>query len=137
VRTFCFTLLATASFFSCSKAIVHINDGLIGKWKLKEIFSGYVMGGNFQWNAVPSSNSHILEFYENGRYEVRHFSAGNSPYKGVYSRVSDSTLARTFTNQVDSSRYHVHKFLLSPSELIIDYPNIEGVIRHKYSATAD
>jgi hypothetical protein len=131
-----FALVSCVFIISCKKTEVYTNDGLTGKWILKEMYDGYAMGGHFQWGAVSRANSHELQFYSNGRYEVRPFTGNSGAYRGTYLLVNDSTLVRTSTEDIDSTMAMTYKIKLSPSELIIDYPNIEGVIRYKYSASS-
>ena len=119
--------------FSCKKDKAN-DDSLIGKWKLTEIYNGYVMGGCFCWTQVPSVNADMLEFFVTGRYKLTRSQLSSiSGCSGTYRVLNDTTIAMTYDCQMDPTREFNHKISRQPGKFIIDYQGIEGVIRYKYN----
>lgn len=107
--------------------------GIVGEWKLTEIYDGYANGGNFTWTSVPDTYYEFINFTSNGQY----FKSGDldgtqTQCNGTYQLLPDNIL------QIESSCQTVlvnHKIELTEKTLIIDIQVIEGVIRRKYTLT--
>lgn len=99
--------------------------------EIKEIYNGYLHGGNFMWISVPNTYSEVIQFTSKGQYfenidskEVQRQCAG------TYKLLPDSIL------QIESSCQTVlihDKIELNQETLIINTQVIEGVIRKKYT----
>lgn len=126
-----YLLLSTLTFSSCKK---DTNNGLLGKWKLIEVYDGYGNGGNFKWNTVSTDNSHTLDFTNNGQYFRKENKNGNNQdCSGTYLLQSDNTLEINSNCNTVTEKMKISE--LSSVLLIIDRQVIEGKIRYKYSAT--
>ena len=118
---------------SCNKKQSMENNGLVGKWKLIEIYNGYANGGDFSWHIVSIEDSHNLEFTGIGVYKRRENLNGNfQQCLGTYQLLPDNNI------EVNTNCYiTVEKMIISNltnQNLIIDRSGIEGVIRYKYNA---
>ena len=117
-------------FSSCKK---EKNNGILGKWKLVEVYDGYANGGNFQWNNISNESSHTLEFSDNAQYiRQENINGNNQQCIGTYILQTDNNLeinsnCNTVTEKIKISE-------ISSTVLIIDRQGIEGKIRYKYSA---
>lgn len=126
------TIMILIAIVSCKKTVE--NNGLIGNWKLIEQYDGYANGGNFQWNKIPSENSHILSFTSDGRYRKDETSGTNqNNCIGTYVLQPDNKLEINSTCNTAIERALVSE--LTSKTLILDRSGIEGVIRYKYSST--
>jgi hypothetical protein len=126
------TIILFLTTISCKKSVE--NNGLIGNWKLVEQYNGYVNGGNFQWNSVPSANSHILSFTASGDYQRTETINGTQfNCAGTYLLQADNTLEINSSCNTVTEKAFVSE--LTSKVLIIDRSVIEGVIRYKYSAS--
>lgn len=118
---------------SCAKKDGVVNDGLIGKWQLTEVYDGYFNGGGFKWNPIPSEDSHTLQFEVNGEFTQEYFNRGSNQicfgsytiFPGMKVQINDNCNTVSYIKNVTE---------LSPSTLIIDMQGIEGTIRFKYQA---
>ena len=127
-----FLIIISFFLFSCKKE-KNNNTSLVGKWKIIEMYEGYVMGGCFCWKPVESENAATIEFSAFGTYRLTqpvHFSVPSC--SGTYRVVNDSTLATTSDCQIDPSGEILRSMEKNGNTLIIDYQGFEGVIRYKY-----
>lgn len=126
--TFIFTFILLSTTISCKKSIG--NYGIVGNWKLIEVYDGYVNGGSFQWNVVPSEHQHILSFTSDGRYEKKE---NQNNCVGTYTIINIHNLEIRSNCNIGTEKALIseltHKFL------ILDYQGREGKIRDKYVAT--
>jgi hypothetical protein len=128
-KYFLYLLFCVLAFSSCKK---ESNDGIIGKWKLVEVYNGYANGGNFQWNNISNENSHTLEFSSNGEYlREENINGNNQQCVGTFTLQTDNII-EIFSN-CNSVTEKKKISELSSSLLIIDRQVIEGIIRYKYS----
>ena len=128
------TLVAIAIFlFACKKENVAVNNGLIGKWRLAEIYNGYVNGGTYTWQTVKDENAHSLLFAADGQYMKKQSSRDTFPQcAGIYrlvavNRIDIESSCQTVTETLQISE-------LEKRSLVIDYLVREGTIRYKYTA---
>lgn len=123
-------LVVCLTTISCKKE-KNYNDRILGKWKLVEIYDGYLNGGKFQWNNIPNESSHTLIFNNNGQYILKEDINGNySQCNGTYILKSDYNLELN-----SNCNYLTEKMKISEiqsSIIIIDRNVIEGTIRYKY-----
>lgn len=115
---------------SCRKDTIVKNNGLVGKWKLVQIYSGYVNGGSITWDPVSESNSHILLLTENSQYKK---TGVGWECVGSYQLLPNNNLAVNSNCNTTTEQATITQ--LSPGSLIIDYSVIEGGIRYRYLAT--
>lgn len=126
------SILVLLTIFSCKKSVE--NNGLVGNWKLVEQYDGYANSGNFQWNSVPSANSHILSFTASGSYQKTEIINGTTNNcTGTYLLQADNKLEINSTCNTVTERDFVSE--LTSKTLILDRSGIEGKIRYKYSAS--
>ncbi len=129
VALFTVTLFSVSS---CKKPIE--NNGLVGNWELTAIYDGYVNGGSFKWNVVPSSHSHTLSFTTNGNYTRKDNINGNpTPCTGTYVLQNSNDLEISSSCNNGLEKGFVSE--LTATVLIIDRMGIEGKIRYKYAAS--
>ncbi len=128
-KYFIFLLSFIVLFSSCKK---DSNKGILGKWKLIEVYNGYANGGNFQWNNISNENSHTLNISDNGQYLRQENLGGNSQQcVGTYILQADNNLEiNTNCNSV-TEKMKISE--VTSTVLIIDRQVIEGKIRYKYS----
>jgi hypothetical protein len=126
-----YIFLAATILISCVKKDVVENAGLIGKWRLTEVYDGYGNGGNYTWKNVPKENTHLLVFTTDGKYE-RNENAGGAFQKcsGTFQLLADNKLEVNSSCQTITEHMKISE--LSPHILIIDRSGIEGVVRYKY-----
>ncbi|MFC4262650.1 hypothetical protein ACFOWM_07165 [Ferruginibacter yonginensis] len=123
-------LLFVATFSSCKKD--NVNNGIIGKWKLIEVYDGYANGGNFQWNNISNDYSHSLEFSENGQYlRQENINGNNQQCIGTYILQTDNNLEINSNCNTAIEKMKISE--LTTTILIIDRQVIEGKIRYKYT----
>lgn len=126
-------VLVMITTFSCKKANRAGNEGIVGKWELKEIYLGYANGGNFKWNPVSIDDSHILTFSKNGQYYRKEYRNGNNQ-----ECIGTFNIEPSYILEVNSGCYttteKMHVSELTTTLLIIDYSVMEGKIRYKYAA---
>ena len=126
------TIMILVAIVSCEKTVE--NNGLIGDWKLIEQYDGYANGGNFQWNKIPTENSHYLTFTADGNYQKTEIIYGTQyNCTGTYLLQTDNKLLINSNCNTVTERAFVSE--LTPKTLILDRSGIEGVIRYKYSST--
>jgi hypothetical protein len=128
---FC-TMVLFLTTVSCKKSVQ--NNGLIGNWKLVEIYDGYLNGGNFQWNPVHSAYSHILSFTANGTYLKTEMINGTQfNCTGTYLLHANNMLEINSNCNTGTEKVFVSE--LTSKTLILNASGIEGVIRYKYLAS--
>ena len=116
--------------FSCRKPIENTR-GIIGNWKLVELYDGYTNGGNFRWNAVPAEDAHVLSFSDDGIYLKTSTVNGAPVYcSGTYNLQANNSLEINSTCNTVTERAVVSE--LTSKILILDRSGIEGLIRYKY-----
>ena len=107
--------------------------GLVGKWKLVEVFDGYANGGSFTWNKISDQDSHILTFAENGKYNRKDIGS-SSPQEciGTYQLLDRSIEINSNCNTVIEKLSITQ---LTATTLYVEHSVREGKIKYKYSAT--
>lgn len=121
-------LLCTVFLFSCKKSETSVASKLTGKWKLIQVYDGYVMGGSFIWKDVPPGSNNTIEFFSSGK-----FNEIMSPTISCY-----GTYQTTAENEIELhsscylSPYTKEISQLSFRYLILTANVIEGKISFKY-----
>jgi hypothetical protein len=120
------------TFYSCSKDQTIENNGLLGKWLLEEIYSGYPNGGDFSWHSLPYDYSLTLEFTTTGQYFSQESHSGDlQQCSGTYQLLPANNLEVNSNCDTAVERMKISE--LTNRSLIIDRSGFEGVTRYKYS----
>ena len=128
-RFFLILLTFVVLLISCKK---DSDNNILGKWKLVEVYDGYVNGGNFRWNNVANENSHTLEFSANGQYLRKENQNGNvQQCVGTYTVDTENLLEINSSCNTVTEKIQITE--LTSASLIIDRQVREGKIRYKYS----
>jgi uncharacterized protein (TIGR03066 family) len=95
---FSFLLVAGCSKKDTEKTIE--NNGILGKWKLKEQFISPGAGG--QWNKVPVSEQSVIEFLSNGKFHFStNFQKANLQLDKYQLTGNELNMSSTLTNNTD------------------------------------
>jgi len=130
---FSISTLILLTISSCKKTELPKNAGIVGKWHLKEVFDGYVNGGNFQWHVVSIEGSHTLIFTEDNRYKKKeNINNNNWECNGMYSLQNLTELEINSNCNTVTERVFISE--LTPVSMIIDRSGIEGKIRYRYQS---
>lgn len=121
-------LLCTVILFSCKKSETSVDSKLTGKWKLIQVYDGYLMGGSFTWKNVPPDTKNTIQFLSSGK-----FNEIMSPTVSCY-----GTYQTTTDNKIEiNSNCYLSPYTREISELSFRYliltaNVIEGKISYKY-----
>jgi hypothetical protein len=100
---------------------------LFGKWKATEQYNGYMNGGDFQWNAIQTSE--FLEFKQNGDFIKT--TLDNTPCTGKFSwQQAAKKIELKMSCQVNKVVQPYSE--LNDNILILDMQGREGIIHLKY-----
>ena len=103
---------------------------LVGTWKLAEQYDGYLMGGNYTWNKVPSNCSGKLTFGARGEYSAFSNNSGKT-CTGNYDLLGSNELQVTSSCNNAALVYSISA--ITVNLLILDCKVREGVVRCKYT----
>jgi len=117
VKSFAGSIILFLFITGCSKKQEQkvSNDGLVGKWKLTEVF--WSPGGPGSWHPVSLPDQYIINFRENGKlsYSANFYMAHS--FFDRYSVTGDTILvSSTLNNKTDEWRYS-----FDGSDLIINF----------------
>jgi hypothetical protein len=132
--TLTLTSLLWLIFSSCSKETVLKNETIIGKWKLTQMYNGYVNGGDFKWKNTMPGFSKEIEFFATGEFEEQN-NLGGSPLvcTGTYHLFPGSILEKNSSCQTAIETLTISE--QTSTVLVINYHVIEGVFKEKYVPT--
>ena len=116
---------------ACKKDSADNAKMIIGKWKLIEVYDGYANGGNFMWNTVENSNSHVLTFSQNGQYNKKE-NFNSQECIGTYVLLNSTNLEINTNCNTSTEKIAISE--LTNTTLIVDRQVIEGKIKYKYSS---
>jgi hypothetical protein len=126
------SLIVSILLCACSDEAEVIDDLLIGKWKLTEIFDGYANGGTFRWNEVPGIYTEIIEFGSNREYlESIDDNQQQQQCTGEYRILSETLLELSSSCQTEAIQIQINK--INRTTLLLYSQGREGVLRYKYT----
>lgn len=111
----------------CTKT--EMNAGLDGTWQLTACYYGYANGGNNQWNAVPGTETVLLEFAPEGRFQ-RTDLPSQQTCTGTWQFLPGNVLGFSSSCNTVMERFQV--LGIAPGELVLGMNRMEGPVRYRY-----
>ncbi len=117
---FCFLFLS--GLVSCKKDEIVVNNGLVGKWQLTELYSS-PGDGSGSWSKAPYSES--IDFRPDGQFVAL---GGKSSFKFYTLKLQDSTIVLYNNDSTQAEKYTVRLRTNNSqsSQLELSYFCIEG-----------
>ena len=128
---FIWTISLLTFITGCKKDSSDNARELIGKWKLVEVYNGYANGGNFMWNTVSDTDSHVLTFSQNGQYNKKE-NFNSQECIGTYVLLNSTNLEVNTNCNTSIEKMIISE--LTNTTLIFDTQVREGKIKYKYSS---